>query len=77
MGMLDGLEPPKFVTSCKVRTIMETMDKADKAIVLAALADEEKWKATTLAEALTARGVRITKDPIQKHRSGQCSCLKI
>lgn len=77
MGILDGLEPPKYVTSCKVRTILETMEKADTVIFLAAMADEEKWKATTLAEALTARGVRITKDPIQKHRSGQCSCLKI
>jgi hypothetical protein len=77
MGILDGLQPPKFITSCKVRTIAETLDKADLDVFLKCIADEDAWKPTTLAEALSHRGIMITKDPIQKHRTGRCSCSKI
>jgi hypothetical protein len=77
MGLLDGLEPIKTITSCKVRTILEGLEKEDRKILEAALADPDKWSNGALARALSLRGVDIKGDTLAIHRRGQCSCLRI
>ena len=76
MGLLDGLEPAVRVQSCKTRTILETLDKSDRAILETALADFDKWSNGGLARALNARGIVIKADTLGIHRRGQCSCSK-
>lgn len=76
MGLLDGLEPLQTRTSCKTRTILEGLDKDDRKILEAALADQVTWTNGGLARALTARGVDIKADTLATHRRGQCSCSK-
>lgn len=76
MGLLDGLEPRKHIHSCKIRTIAADLDDDDRAVFLAAVENKD-WAPTPLAAELTQRGIGITKDPIQKHRMGTCSCSKI
>jgi hypothetical protein len=71
--MLEGLTPPKKLTPCKVRDILETLDKSDKEILINALADSN-WPDRTLANSLTERGLQVSDTPIRKHRAGRCSC---
>ena len=77
MGMLEGLEPIRTITSCKTRTILEGLDKEDRKILEAALADLDKWSNGALARALAERGINIKADTLRIHRQGQCSCSKI
>jgi hypothetical protein len=77
MGMLEGLEPIRAVSSCKVRTILEGLEKDDRKILEAALADFDKWNNGALARALVTRGIPIKSDTLAIHRRGQCSCSKI
>lgn len=72
--MLEGLTPPVKNWNCKVRTILGELDAKDKAILENALADYETWPAKTLANALTARGLKMTDNIITRHRKGLCSC---
>ena len=72
--MLEDLTPPARVTPCAVRTILEQLDESDQTILLNALADTEAWSNSSLARALTDRGLRISEKPIRKHRSRYCSC---
>ena len=77
MGVLEGLEPIKNITSCKVRTILEGLDKEDRKILETALVDFDKWSNGALARALVTRGIPIKADTLGIHRRGQCSCSKI
>lgn len=76
MGLLDGLRMPEKITSCKVRTILTELSPEDAEIFINAVNDLE-FKPTPLAKELSMRGVEITKEPIQRHRDGACSCSKI
>jgi hypothetical protein len=76
MGMLEGLEPIKTITSCKTRTILEGLEKEDRKILEAALADLDKWNNGALSRALAERGINIKADTLGIHRRGQCSCSK-
>jgi hypothetical protein len=76
MGMLEGLEPIRAVSSCKTRTILEGLEKEDRKILEAALADFDKWNNGALARALAQRGIKIKAETLGIHRRGQCSCLK-
>jgi hypothetical protein len=77
MGMLEGLEPIRAVSSCKTRTILEGLEKDDRKILEAALADFETWNNGALSRALAQRGINIKADTLRIHRQGQCSCSKI
>lgn len=76
MGMLEGLEPIRAVSSCKTRTILEGLEKDDRKILEAALADFEKWNNGALSRALANRGIKIKAETLGIHRRGQCSCSK-
>ncbi len=73
--MLEGLTPQVRKSSCKVRTILETLDTKDQAILVAAIANEQ-FTSTALARQLTARGVPISEKPIVAHRRKACSCVR-
>jgi len=72
--VLEGMEPGKRTYECRVRTVREKLDDKDKKIFDEALADEQKWTAYGLSQALTKRGVKIFDKPIRKHREGTCTC---
>ena len=73
--MLEGLTPQVRKSSCKVRTILETLDTKDQAILVAAIANEQ-FTSTALARQLTARGIAISEKPILLHRRKECSCAR-
>jgi hypothetical protein len=71
--MLEGLEPPKKVASCKVRAVIEGLDAKDQQILKDALANAD-WPHSTLAHELNNRGIKISEQPVRTHRLGRCSC---
>lgn len=74
--MLENLEPPVKLLSCKVRTISETLTAEDRAILLNAIEDD-KWTAYTLSGALAKRGIQLGDKSIRKHQLNQCSCEQL
>ena len=76
MGLLDDMTPPVIVSSCRVRSIADSLDEADKKIFMAALADP-RWSNRALATAMNDRGFELGVSSIQKHKSRGCSCSKI
>ena len=73
--MLEGLTPQVKKSSCKVRTILESLDAKDQAILVAALANED-WTANALARELTNRGIPISEKPVMTHKRKGCSCAR-
>jgi hypothetical protein len=73
--MLEGLEPQARKSSCKVRTILESLDSKDQSILVDALANED-WTAASLARELTTRGLAISEKPIMNHKRKRCSCAR-
>lgn len=71
--MLENLEPPVKLLSCKVRTISETLSIEDRKVLSEAVADD-KWTAYTLSAALAQRGISLGDKSIRKHQQNQCSC---
>lgn len=76
MGLLENFEPPARKFPCKIATELSKLQAADKAVLVEALADEKKWPAKTLSNALKARGIQLVDSTISRHRQGHCSCLK-
>lgn len=76
MGLLDDLELPEKVWTCRVRTIFSELEGKDKDIFEEAINDPA-WKAETLSKALTQRGIKIAGSGITRHRQKECSCSKI
>ena len=76
MGILDGFEPVVPLRSCKTRNVLESLEKDDRKILEAALADRDKWSNYGLSKALADRGIIIKGDTLGIHRRGECSCLR-
>lgn len=72
---LQGMTPPVYVPSCKVRTVLESLSKEDRTILEEALANPA-WKGLTLSENLLARGISLDGKLITRHRKKLCSCEK-
>ena len=73
--MLEGLQPPKKIPACKVRSVLESLDVKDKEILKQALNDAE-WPHSTLTYELNKRGIEISEQPVRTHRIGRCSCVR-
>jgi hypothetical protein len=71
--MLEGLQPPKRIPTCKIRTILASLEPKDKEILEAALANPD-WHHITLSQELGKRGVFVSEHPMRRHRIGRCSC---
>lgn len=74
MSLLSGMTPPIKRHSCKVRTLIMSLDPKDAQILEQALADVHLWPARTLQNALSERKIVISDISIGRHRKGQCSC---
>lgn len=74
--MLEDLNPPAKVWPCKVRAVLESLDKADQAILSAAVMNPD-WKYQTLESALAVKGISLGASLIKRHRRKECSCWKI
>jgi DNA-binding HxlR family transcriptional regulator len=73
--MLEGMEPQVKKPTCKVRSILESLEAKDKEILIQALADSQ-WTASALARELTKRGIAISEKPIMAHKRKGCSCAR-
>jgi DNA-binding HxlR family transcriptional regulator len=73
--MLEGMEPKKRKPSCKVRTVLESLDEKDQVVLVNAISNES-WLSGALARELTARGIAISEKPIVAHRRKVCSCAR-
>jgi uroporphyrinogen-III synthase len=71
--LLENFQPPKQIQPCKIRQILDTLEKKDQEILLAALSNPE-WASKALARELTARGIKISETPIYRHRRKECPC---
>jgi hypothetical protein len=77
MGLLDDFTPPEpKIGACKVRTIANTLDEKDAAILLAAV-EGSAWKIEQLANSLKEKGLFISPGVLIKHRTKGCSCSRI
>jgi hypothetical protein len=73
--MLEGMEPQVKKPSCKMRTILESLEAKDKEILIQALGDP-KWTASSLSRELTKRGMAISEKPVMHHMRNGCSCAR-
>jgi hypothetical protein len=73
--MLEGMEPQVKKPSCKMRTILESLEAKDKEILTQALGDS-KWTAASLSRELTKRGMAISEKPVMYHMRKGCSCAR-
>lgn len=71
--MLGDMVPPVQVRACRVRTILESLDSADRKILEGLLVSDE-WSGSALSSALKARGLIVSAETIRHHRRGGCSC---
>jgi hypothetical protein len=74
--MLENLEPSSNLRSCKVRTIIESLEPKDRAILEKALTDN-KWTPHSLSAALAQRGITLADKLIRKHQVQRCSCQQL
>lgn len=73
--MLEGLEPPRDESLCKVARKAAELSQEDFEILQTSL-DDPRWAASALANALTARGFVIGDGAIRKHRAKTCCCAR-
>jgi hypothetical protein len=74
--MLENLEPLTPLRTCKVRTVMDTLETKDREILSEALVDP-RWRPNSLSVALKQRGIDLANKLIRKHQVGDCTCPKI
>ena len=75
--MLEGLEPEsRLRNSCKViERVQEHPDSTEKDIELVRqYLDDPKWGNSSLANALTKKGIRVNRDSVRRHREKRCPC---
>ena len=63
--------PPKM---CPVGQLLETVDKEDRAAIVAVLANPDVSVAKIL-DWFRENGVAMNKDTPAKHRAGKCRCV--
>ena len=74
--MLETLRIPTRKFPCAVRTFWETLEEADREILMSNLCDLSIGH-KTLEKALRNVGVALSDTAIARHRTGLCSCSKI
>jgi len=76
VSLLKDLQLPARKLACAVRTVAESLDKEDSAILIAAVMDSN-WPYSTLERALFDKGITLSQGTIKRHRTKGCSCWKI
>jgi len=74
--MLENLEPITKPRTCKVRTVMDSLDTQDRETLAKALADP-RWSPYALSLALEQRGLALADKLITRHRLRRCSCQQL
>jgi hypothetical protein len=74
--MLEDLQIPVKIQTCRVRTLRDDLSDKDSAILEAAVMNPE-WACKTLSNELLKRDIKISDTAIKKHREKHCSCWKI
>ena len=75
--MLEGLTPPvSAAVYCKVDQVIQTLEEADKKILVDALANTSAWPSKTLSKQLRLRGISMADTTIGKHRAKTCACYR-
>jgi hypothetical protein len=74
--VLEDLELPKKLWSCRVRTVKTDMSDKDSQILESAVMNLE-WPVRTLSHELKKRGIELSDSSIKNHREKRCSCWKI
>jgi hypothetical protein len=74
--MLENLEPITPLRSCKVRTIMESLETKDRETLEKALVDP-RWTPYSLSTALEKRGLALADKLIRKHLNAECTCKQL
>jgi hypothetical protein len=74
--MLEDLEPSPNLRNCKVRTVIESLEAKDRAILEHALTDS-KWTPHSLSTALAQRGIALADKLIRRHQVQRCSCQEL
>jgi hypothetical protein len=71
--MLENLQLPHNKRSCRTRSVLQTLNPLDYGILMEALADDA-WTSRQLSISLANLGIKISRDSIDRHRTGNCSC---
>ena len=72
--MLENLKIPRSsLKTCKVDTVLESLNPADQQILTAALANLD-WSIKGLSRELGKLGIRISETPLGSHRKADCTC---
>lgn len=71
--MLEDLTPPTAFRTCKVGTVLETLNDKDKEILQKAVVSPD-WPIKTLSRELRKRGIELSETPLGNHRSKNCVC---
>jgi hypothetical protein len=74
--MLEDLQIPRRITTCRVRTLRDELSDKDSVILEAAVMNPE-WACKTLSNELLKRDIKISDTAIKHHREKRCSCWKI
>jgi hypothetical protein len=74
--MLENLEPPVKIASCKVRTVLEDLEAKDRDTLAKALVDQ-RWTPHALSVALEQRGLALAGKLIGRHQKRKCSCEQL
>lgn len=72
--MLEDLQPPRQVRSCKVRTLKEGLAVKDQELLENYIADVANWTPHKLSIALASKGLKIDHRQLAAHRNNLCSC---
>jgi hypothetical protein len=76
MSILKGLSKPVKIKTCHVAVRAAELGEEDGKILMNAVNDKN-WGVYVLTVALAERGVTLSRTVIDRHRKGQCPCLKI
>jgi len=74
--MLEGLAPKEKETICfLMNKATRELDDKDLNVLLEALKDP-RWSESALADALSARGFKVSRGVIHRHKAGVCGCAR-
>jgi len=74
--MLEDLNIPGKVFSCRVKSIKNDLSDADAKILEEAVMNPS-WQLTVLSRELKKRNINISDNSMRRHRLKACSCWKI
>lgn len=76
MGLLDEVEAAlrHVGPQCSFVGLHTDLSKADRADLDAMMANEQRYPATKIGEALRKRGLKVSDETVRRHRRGICAC---